>query len=57
MLDVTAVPGTPGVYRPEAFTDSGKGKMIEWGIHAVSRADSPTFLERFDCQWVTKTHP
>ena len=57
MLDVKAVPGDPGVYRPEAFTDSGKGKMIQWGVHVVYGEESPPFIERFDCQWVTQTHP
>jgi beta-xylosidase len=50
-------PGGAGSYRPEAFTDSGKGKPIEWGIHIVDtwqKKSALPYLERFDCVW-TKT--
>lgn len=40
-------PWAPGAYRPEAFTDSGKGQMIEWGLH-IGGERPELFLERFD---------
>lgn len=40
-----------GTYRPEAFTDSGKGRMIEWGLDIRGRKGSLPFLGRFDCEW------
>lgn len=40
-------PWAPGAYRPEAFTDSGKGEMIEWGLH-IGGEKPDLFLERFD---------
>jgi len=51
MQDLKAVPRAPGAYRPEAFTESGKGRMIEWGIHIGYKKGYLPFLERFDCQW------
>jgi hypothetical protein len=51
MQDVNVALRAPGAYRPEAFTDSGKGRMIEWGIHTGQKDGFPPFLERFDCQW------
>lgn len=49
--DLEKVPNAPGAYRPEAFTDSGKGDMIEWGIHIGHTKGYLPFLERFDCEW------
>ena len=46
--DVTHVPHAPGAYRPEAFTDSGKGGRIEWGVHIGGDKGSLPFIERFD---------
>jgi beta-xylosidase len=40
-------PWAPGAYRPEAFTDNGKGQMIEWGLH-IGGERPELFLERFD---------
>ena len=51
MQDLEAVPRAPGAYRPEAFTESGKGEIIEWGIHIGYKKGYLPFLERFDCQW------
>ncbi len=51
MDDLTRVPSAPGAYRPEAFLDSGKGKMIAWGIHIGQKEGFFPFLERFDCHW------
>ncbi len=51
MMDLDEVPNAPGAYRPEAFTESGEGQMIEWGLHVGSAPGSLPFLERFDCQW------
>lgn len=41
------VPYGPGAFRPEAFTDSDNGKIIEWGLHRVTK-NGFEFLERFD---------
>jgi len=51
MMNLDEVPNAPGAYRPEAFTESGEGQMIEWGLHVGSAPGSLPFLERFDCQW------
>ena len=40
-------PWAPGAYRPEAFTGSGKGEMIQWGLH-IGGQRPELFLERFD---------
>ncbi|VGO12372.1 hypothetical protein PDESU_00924 [Pontiella desulfatans] len=41
-----------GTYRPEAFTDSGKGQMVEWGLHIASKEIRRLpFLERFSFSW------
>ncbi|GAB6164156.1 family 43 glycosylhydrolase [Thermostilla marina] len=42
------VPWAPGAYRPEAFTDSGEGELIEWGVHIGRRKGFLPFIERFD---------
>jgi len=46
--DVLDVPHAGGAYRPEAFTGSGLGKQIEWGLHIGRRRGFLPFLERFD---------
>ncbi len=48
--DVINVPHAAGAYRPEAFTDSGKGEQIEWGVHIGKKGKSLPFIERFDLQ-------
>ena len=45
------VPLAPGAYRPEAFTDNGNGKLIEWGVQRVINKKGQ-FLERFDLKEV-----
>ena len=40
--------GRARAYRPEAFTDSGLGKQIQWGVHIGNRKSSLPFVERFD---------
>jgi len=40
-------PWAPGAYRPEAFTDNGKGEMIKWGLHIGGKRPN-LYLERFD---------
>lgn len=47
---VANVPTAAGAYRPEAFTDSGNGKRIQWGVHIGKRKGSLPFIERFDLQ-------
>jgi hypothetical protein len=51
MQDLAKVPRAPGAYRPDAFRDNGKGRMIEWGVHIGHKTGSLPFLERFDCRW------
>lgn len=48
---VVNTPGGAGCFRPEAFTDSGKGLPVEWGLHIRQRKGDLPFLERFDCRW------
>jgi hypothetical protein len=51
LADVLPVPAAAGGYRPEAFTDNGRGAMIPWGISIRSRPGLLPFLQRFDCDW------
>jgi arylsulfatase A-like enzyme len=45
-----------GTYRPEAFTDSGEGRMPEWGLHiGPKEVRRLPFLERFDLLIKEKT--
>ena len=46
--DVMDVPHAAGAYRPEAFTDSGNGERIQWGVHIGKRKGFLPFIERFD---------
>jgi len=46
--EVIDVPQKAGAYRPEAFTDSGTGKQIEWGVHIGKQRGSLPFIQRFD---------
>ena len=46
--DVINVPTAAGAYRPEAFTDNGTGKQIQWGVHIGKRQGFLPFIERFD---------
>lgn len=46
--DVIDVPHAAGAFRSEAFTDSGLGKQIQWGVHIGTRKGSLPFIERFD---------
>lgn len=50
--DVEHVPHAAGAYRPEAFTESGKGTRIEWGVHIGKSKGSLPFIQRFDLQVV-----
>ncbi|MEQ8556503.1 MAG: family 43 glycosylhydrolase [Cyclobacteriaceae bacterium] len=40
-------PWAPGAYRPEAFTGSGQGEMIRWGLH-IGGERPDLYLERFE---------
>ena len=51
---VIDVPHAAGAYRPEAFTDNGLGKQIEWGVHIGSQRGSLPFIQRFDLGTVPK---
>jgi beta-xylosidase len=44
---VEQVPRAGGAFRPEAFTDSGAGEKIEWGLHIKKQEGSLPFIERF----------
>ena len=46
--NVIDVPHAAGAYRPEAFTDSGIGKRIQWGVHIGKQGGSLPFIQRFD---------
>lgn len=46
--NVISVPNAGAAYRPEAFTNSGRGKQIRWGVHIGQRKGSLPFIERFD---------
>ena len=46
--EVANVPTAAGAHRPEAFTDSGTGKRIQWGVHIGKRKGFLPFIERFD---------
>ena len=45
---VANVPTAGGAYRPEAFTESGAGKLITWGVHIGKEKRSLPFIQRFD---------
>ena len=47
---VVDVPQAAGAYRTEAFTDSGAGKRIQWGVHIGRQKGSLPFIERFDLE-------
>lgn len=51
MTGLKGIPWAGGTYRPEAFTDSKKGKMIHWGIQIAKKDGYLPFLERFDYKW------
>lgn len=46
--NILNVPTAPGAYRPEAFTDSGTGRRMEWGLHIGKKAGFLPFIQRFD---------
>jgi hypothetical protein len=46
--DVANVPTAAGAYRPDAFTESGTGEQIQWGVHIGKRKGFLPFIERFD---------
>ncbi|HUT10090.1 MAG TPA: family 43 glycosylhydrolase [Thermoguttaceae bacterium] len=46
--NILNVPTAAGAYRPEAFTDSGTGERIDWGVHIGKQNESLPFIQRFD---------
>ena len=48
--DVVHVPRAAGAYRPKAFTGSGQGERIEWGVHIGKAKNALPFIERFDIE-------
>ena len=55
MQSLRNVPHGAGAYRPEAFLDSGKGEMIEWGLHIGRKKGFLPFIERYHCHWRQET--
>jgi len=51
MQELVQIPRAAGAYRPEAFTDSVKGMMPQWGIQIGIQKGFLPFLERFDFDW------
>ncbi|BDS05907.1 xylosidase [Oceaniferula spumae] len=48
--NVENVPHAAGAYRPEAFTESGKGEQIKWGVHIGKKAKHLPFIQRFELE-------
>lgn len=48
--NVINVPTAAGAYRAEAFTDSGTGGRIEWGVQIGKQPKALPFIERFDLE-------
>ena len=49
--NVKNYPVSASAYRPEAFTDSGKGEQIKWGFHVVQEAPTArASILRFDIE-------
>ena len=46
--EIIDVPHAAGAYRPEAFTGSGSGKRIQWGVQIGKQKKSLPFIQRFD---------
>ena len=44
----TSSPHAAGLYRPEAFTESGKGNLFEWGVQIGRKKGFLPFIQRFD---------
>lgn len=57
--DLKSVPIAAGLYRPEAFTESGKGTMPTWGVHIGMRKPFLPFIERITLENKSATphHP
>lgn len=51
LASLPAVPGAAAAYRPEAFTDRGRGEMITWGLSITTKPGMLPSLQRFDCDW------
>ncbi|MDZ8117031.1 family 43 glycosylhydrolase [Pontiella agarivorans] len=51
LSSLEGIPWAGGTYRPEAFTDSNQGRMIEWGLQIARKEGELPFLERFDYRW------
>ncbi|MGJ8656018.1 MAG: family 43 glycosylhydrolase [Akkermansiaceae bacterium] len=45
-------PWAGGSYRPEAFTESGKGELPKWGVEIGAKRGFLPFIRRFDCEAV-----
>ncbi len=50
--DVVDGPRAAGAYRPEAFTDSGRGGPIQWGVEiGRHQGKELPYIRRYDLQW------
>lgn len=43
-------PWAGGVFRPEAFTESGKGEIPEWGVEIGRKTNQLPFIQHFDLE-------
>ena len=55
--DLKSVPHAAGVYRPEAFTESGKGVLPAWGVHIGEQRPFLPFIERITIDATSVTPP
>ncbi|MCC5846135.1 MAG: family 43 glycosylhydrolase [Verrucomicrobia bacterium] len=49
--EAEVVPSAAGFYRPEAFTDNGRGGWPDWGIQIHETEGRMPTLSRIDCTW------
>ena len=48
---VINTPHAAGLYRPEAFTESEKGKLFKWGVQIGKQKKFLPFIQRFDADF------
>ncbi|WP_372798892.1 family 43 glycosylhydrolase [Pontiella sp.] len=49
--DVVDGPRAGGAYRPEAFTDSGQGEPMLWGVEIGHEKGELPYIHRYDLEW------
>ncbi len=55
--DLKSVPHAAGLYRPEAFTDTGNGAAPAWGVHIGEKKRALPSIERITFDWKSVTPP